>query len=43
MKNGKINPILIKKYISYLDWIELVLLNSEEMKSLIMLKINIIG
>ena len=34
-KNGKLNPIILKKYISYLDWIELVLLNSEEMKSLI--------
>ena len=37
-KDGKLNPIILKKYISYLDWIELVLLNSEEMKSLI--KIN---
>ncbi len=27
-KDGKINPILLKKYISYLDWIELVFLNS---------------
>ena len=34
-KNDKLNPIILKKYISYLDWIELVLLNSEEMKSLI--------
>lgn len=34
-QNGKLNPIILKKYISYLDWIELVLLNSEEMKSLI--------
>ena len=37
-KSGKINPIILKKYISYLDWIELVLLNSEEMKNLI--KVN---
>ncbi len=29
-KNGKINPILLKKYISYLDWLELVFLNSNE-------------
>lgn len=28
--NGKINPILLKKYISYLDWLELVFLNSAE-------------
>lgn len=28
-KEGKINSILLKKYISYLDWIELVLLNCE--------------
>lgn len=28
-KTGKINPVLIKKYISYLDWILLVLLNSD--------------
>lgn len=27
--DGKLNPILLKKYISYLDWIELVLLNQE--------------
>ncbi len=27
-KEGKINPILLKKYISYLDWLELVFLNS---------------
>lgn len=26
-ENGKINPILLKKYISYLDWIELVILS----------------
>lgn len=26
---GKINPILLKKYISYLDWLELVFLNNE--------------
>ncbi len=26
-KEGKINPILLKKYISYLDWLELVFLN----------------
>lgn len=37
-KDGKLNPIILKKYISYLDWIELVLLNSEEMKELI--KVN---
>ena len=37
-KNGKLNPIILKKYISYLDWIELVLLNSEEMKQLV--KVN---
>ncbi len=37
-KNGKLNPIILKKYISYLDWIELVLLNSEEMKKLV--KVN---
>ncbi len=29
-KEGKINPILLKKYISYLDWIELVFLNNEK-------------
>ena len=34
-KDGKINPILLKKYISYLDWIELVLLSSEDMKKMI--------
>lgn len=28
-KNSKINPILLKKYISYLDWIELVILNGK--------------
>ncbi len=27
-ENEKINPILLKKYISYLDWIELVILSS---------------
>lgn len=32
----KINPILLKKYISYLDWIELVYLNSD-LKSLLTL------
>lgn len=32
--NKKINPILLKKYISYLDWIELVYLNNN-MKDLI--------
>ena len=37
-KDGKLNPIILKKYISYLDWIELVLLNSEEMKKII--KVN---
>lgn len=37
-KDGKLNPIILKKYISYLDWIELVLLNSEIMKNLI--KVN---
>ena len=37
-KEGKLNPIILKKYISYLDWIQLVLLNSEEMKKLI--KVN---
>ena len=37
-KDGKLNPIILKKYISYLDWIELVLLNSEEMKKLV--KVN---
>ncbi len=26
---GKINPILLKKYISYLDWLELVFLNNK--------------
>ena len=34
-KDGKINPILLKKYISYLDWIELVLLASENMNKMI--------
>ena len=34
---GKLNPIVLKKYISYLDWIELVYLSSEEMKNLIKL------
>ena len=34
-KGGKLNPIVLKKYISYLDWIELVYLSSEEMKKLI--------
>lgn len=29
-KEGKINPILLKKYISYLDWIELVFLNNKD-------------
>ena len=29
MKNKKLNPILIKKYISYLDWVELVLIANE--------------
>ncbi len=28
-KNKKINPILLKKYISYLDWIELVYLKND--------------
>lgn len=28
-KDRKINPILLKKYVSYLDWIELVYLNSD--------------
>ena len=28
-ESGKINPILIKKYISYLDWILLVMLNND--------------
>ena len=28
-KDKKINPILLKKYVSYLDWIELVSINSE--------------
>ena len=37
-KSGKLNPIILKKYISYLDWIELVLLNSEKMQTLI--KVN---
>ena len=37
-RDGKLNPIILKKYISYLDWIELVILSSEEMKKLI--KIN---
>ena len=36
IKDGKINPILVKKYLSYLDWIELVLL-SKNMKE----KLNI--
>ena len=35
---GKINPILIKKYISYLDWIELVLINNN-MKDLVTLNV----
>ena len=35
MKDGKINPILLKKYISYLDWIQLVLLTSSDMQALI--------
>ena len=35
---GKINPILIKKYTSYLDWIELVLLNNN-MKDLVNLNV----
>ena len=35
---GRLNPIILKKYISYLDWIELVYLSSEEMKKLI--KVN---
>lgn len=34
--SGKINPILLKKYTSYLDWIELVYLNND-IKSLITL------
>ncbi len=29
LKNNKLNPILMKKYISYLDWIELVLLSKD--------------
>ena len=29
LKDKKLNPILIKKYISYLDWIELVLLSNK--------------
>lgn len=37
-KDGKLNPIVLKKYISYLDWIELVYLSSDEMKTLI--KVN---
>ena len=37
-KGGKLNPIVLKKYISYLDWIELVYLSSDEMKELI--KVN---
>lgn len=28
-ESGKINPILLKKYISYLDWLELVFLNKK--------------
>lgn len=35
---GRLNPIILKKYISYLDWIELVYLSSDEMKKLI--KVN---
>ena len=37
-KDGKINPILLKKYISYFDWIELVLLNNN-MEN--MIKVNV--
>ena len=33
-KDGKINPIILKKYISYLDWIQLVALN-DKLKGLI--------
>ena len=36
-KDGKINPILLKKYISYLDWLELVFLNND-IKELITIK-----
>ncbi|MBP3596392.1 MAG: helicase-exonuclease AddAB subunit AddA [Clostridia bacterium] len=36
---GKINPLLLKKYITYLDWFELVLLNSSKMDSFIDLEI----
>ncbi len=35
-ENKKINPILLKKYISYLDWLELVYLNND-LKELITL------
>lgn len=34
-KGGRLNPIVLKKYISYLDWIELVYLSSEKMQKLI--------
>ena len=34
-KDGKLNPIVLKKYISYLDWIELVYLSSDDMRKII--------
>ena len=40
-ENGKINHLLLKKYLSYLDWIELAYLNHEDIENHITLrKIN---
>ena len=37
-ENGKINHLLLKKYLSYLDWIELAYLNHEDIENHITLK-----
>ena len=34
-ENGKINHLLVQKYLSYLDWIELVYLNNQDIESFI--------